>query len=172
MLGSSSCELGFSFRVRRDRVGPFALAPGRLPWGLVPLRGVSPASPRFSELPGSPWFRPQRFARSRRFAPRCTLQIYFALLPRPGFVLRGSSPDPAVPPRRWPLTSRRWRRVSVAGFPTTPSRVASTSGLCSGPGSAATLRWLSPSLRPCPVACSPSDSRCRPCLRDERRLHP
>jgi hypothetical protein len=54
------------------------------------------------EHPGSPQFRPQRFARSRRFAPRCTLQIYFTLLPRPGFPLRGSSPDLAAPPRRWP----------------------------------------------------------------------
>jgi len=54
------------------------------------------------EHPGPPSFRPQRFARSRRLTPRCTLQVCFALLPRPGFSLRGSSPDPAAPPRRWP----------------------------------------------------------------------
>lgn len=92
MLGSSSCELRFSSRVRRDRVGPFALAPGRLPWGLVPLRGVNPASPHPDEHPGSPSFRPQRFARSRRLTPRCTLQVCFALLPRPGF--RSGVPPP------------------------------------------------------------------------------
>jgi hypothetical protein len=108
VAGSSSYELGSppefvvtaSARIARVACAPRALE--RLPWGFSPHRGISPASPLNSEHPGSPMFRPQRFARSRRLTPRCTLQIYFTLLPRPGFSLRGSSPDPAAPPRRWP----------------------------------------------------------------------
>jgi hypothetical protein len=144
----------------------------RLPWGFHPHRGVSPASPLNSEHPGSPSFRPQRFARSRRLTPRCTLQICFTLLPRPGFSLRGSSPDPAAPPRRWPCP------LAVGAASLSPvarrrqARVASTSGPRSGPGSAALPRGLAQVRRPCPVAFSPSDSRCRPCPRSERRLHP
>jgi len=105
-----------------------------------------------ASIPSSPTFRPQRFARSRRLSPRRTLQICFTLLPRPGFPLRGYTPDLAAPPRRWPLPSRRWRRRSVAGFPTTPSCVASTSGPCSRSGSGARPRGFSSRSCPCPVA--------------------
>jgi hypothetical protein len=66
------------------------------------------------EHPSSPRFRPQRFARSRRFTPRRTLQIYFTLLPRPGFPLWGSSPDLAAPPRRWPCP------LAVGAVPLSP----------------------------------------------------
>jgi len=65
---------------------------GRLPWGLVPLRDDSPASPPAMSVPGSPSFRPQRFSRSRRLAPRQTLQACFILQPRPGFALQGFPP--------------------------------------------------------------------------------
>jgi len=41
-------------------------------------------------------FRPQRFARSRRFAPPRASRIYFAALPCPGFSLQG------FPPLAWP----------------------------------------------------------------------
>jgi hypothetical protein len=65
---------------------------GRLPWGLPPLRDISPASPLPTGIPGPSMFRPQRFARSRRLAPRQTLQTCFILLPRPGFSLQGFPP--------------------------------------------------------------------------------
>jgi hypothetical protein len=40
-------------------------------------------------------FRPQRFARSRRFSPPRTLRICFTPLPRPGFSFRGFRPSPS-----------------------------------------------------------------------------
>jgi hypothetical protein len=43
-------------------------------------------------IPGPPVFRPQRFARSRRLAPRSALQACFVPLPRPGFALQGVVP--------------------------------------------------------------------------------
>lgn len=107
--GSSSRELGSP---PEFVVPASARSPGRLPWGLDPLRGVSPASPPPTGIPGPPTFRPQRFARSRRFAPRCALQTCFILLPRPGFALQGfPPPTQPVPPRRWPVPSRRSRRL-------------------------------------------------------------
>jgi hypothetical protein len=80
LLQSSSC-------LRRPGV-----ATGRLPWGLEPLRDISLASPRPMGIPGPPLFRPQRFTRSRRLAPRTALQTCFILLPRPGFPLQGVPP--------------------------------------------------------------------------------
>ncbi len=50
----------------------------------------------------------------------------------PGFLPRPSCTTSSVA-----MSSRRWRRVSVAGCPTTPSHVASTSGPRSRSGSAA-----------------------------------
>jgi hypothetical protein len=89
LLLSSSC-------LRRPE-HPSRLAPtcdhGRLPWGSTPLRDISPASPLSMSIPGSPLFRPQRFARSRRLAPRSALQTCFILLPRPGFALQGVPPS-------------------------------------------------------------------------------
>src|SRR5688572_8156255 len=40
-------------------------------------------------------FRPQRFSRSRRFAPLSALWACFIPLPRPGFTLQGLSPQPS-----------------------------------------------------------------------------
>lgn len=69
----------------------------RLPWGLVPLHDISRPSPHPPGIPCPTSFRPQRFARSRRFPPRPTLRIYFATLPCPGFSLQGfASHDPAA----------------------------------------------------------------------------
>lgn len=88
LLLSSSCLR------RSEHPGRFAPScdPERLPWGSLPLRDISPASPRSMSIPGSPLFRPQRFARSRRLAPRSALQTCFILLPRPGFALQGVPP--------------------------------------------------------------------------------
>jgi hypothetical protein len=87
--GSSSRELGSP---PEFVVPASARLTGRLPWGLSPLRDISPASPRPAGIPGPPMFRPQRFTRSRRLAPRSTLQTCFILLPRPGFLLQGFPP--------------------------------------------------------------------------------
>ena len=124
-----------SSRVRRAYVGPWSVSHlrtrrdrGRLPWGSYPLRDINPASPLPTGIPGPPMFRPQRFSRSRRLTPRCTLQACFILLPRPGFALQGfQSPDSAEPPRRWPVPPRRWHLQPAAGCPTTPATCASTS---------------------------------------------
>jgi hypothetical protein len=59
---------------------------------LRPLRDDSSASPRSAGIPGPPQFRPQRFARSRRLAPRSALPACFIRLPRPGFALQGLPP--------------------------------------------------------------------------------
>lgn len=59
---------------------------------LRPLRDDSSASPRPAGIPGPPLFRPQRFARSRRLAPRSALPACFIRLPRPGFALQGLPP--------------------------------------------------------------------------------
>jgi hypothetical protein len=87
--GSSSRELGSP---PEFVVPASARLTGRLPWGLSPLRDISPASPLPTSIPGSSMFRPQRFTRSRRLAPRQTLQTCFILLPRPGFLLQGFPP--------------------------------------------------------------------------------
>jgi hypothetical protein len=150
--GSSSSQLGSPPEFVASASGRSLEHPGAIRgvWFLVAASIVRVHLP--ASVPGSPTFRPQRFARSRRFAPRRILQICFALLPRPGFPLRGYTPDLAAPPRRWPVPSRRWRRVSVVGCPTTPSRVASTSVPCSRSGSGARPRGVSPRSCPCPVA--------------------
>jgi len=99
----------------------------RLPSGSLPLRDISPWSPLFDEHPGSPSFRPQRFSRSRRFAPPRSLQAYFIPLPRPGFRFRGFLPRTsrltssvlrllsplASSSYRWQATSASSRRVDL-----------------------------------------------------------
>jgi hypothetical protein len=65
----------------------------RLPWGSAPLRGTSPRSPLTERASQArPTVRPQRFARSRRFAPPRALRVCFAPLPRPGFTFQGFAP--------------------------------------------------------------------------------
>jgi len=44
-----------------------------------------------------PKFRPQRSTRSRRFAPRCALRVYFTPQPCLGFTFQGFSPRPSRP---------------------------------------------------------------------------
>jgi hypothetical protein len=97
--GSSSCGLGspselvVSTSARTSAsCSRTARDSRRLPWGLPPLRDNSSSSPPAMSVPGSPSFRPQRFSRSRRLAPRRALQACFILLPRPGFALQGLPP--------------------------------------------------------------------------------
>jgi len=79
-----------------------ALAPNTSQ-GLVPIRDMSSWSPLSMSIPGSSAFRPQRFARSRRFPPPNTLRAYFIPQPRPGFALQGFS---SLPSRLVSSTSR------------------------------------------------------------------
>jgi len=51
----------------------------------------------YREPPKLTTFRPQRFARSRRFPPPHTLRAYFIPLPRPGFTFQGFSSLPSRP---------------------------------------------------------------------------
>ena len=96
------------------------------------------------------------------FRPAATSRIL-----APGFLPRPSCTTSSVA-----MSSRRWRRVSVAGCPTTPSHAASTSGPRSRSGSAAPPRGLAQVSARVPSRLSPSDSCCRPCPCDEQRLHP
>jgi len=130
-----------SSRVGRVRVGPFTLVPGRLPWGLVPLRDVDPVSPLGGERPRLAYIPPAAFHTLSTACSSPGLADLFRSAATSRISLRGCPPDLAAPPHRWPLPSRRWRRVSVAGCPTTPSRVASTSG----PSLQAGIRCSSPS---------------------------
>jgi hypothetical protein len=92
-------------------------------------RGVhSPAG-----IPGPPTFRPQRFTRSRRFAPPPALRACFIALPCPGFSLQG------FVPRSSRITSSVTDTLAPlvpppAGCPA-PANVTSTSGSCSRPWS-------------------------------------
>jgi len=71
----------------------------RLPWGFPPLRGTSTRSPLTGRASQAlPTVRPQRFSRSRRFAPPRALRVCFAPLPRPGFTSQGVVP--AAQPER------------------------------------------------------------------------
>ena len=146
--GSSSRELGSP---PEFVVPASARLTGRLPWGLPPLRDISPASPLPTSIPGPPMFRPQRFTRSRRLAPRRTLQTCFILLPRPGFSLQGVPPPTRpVPPRRWPLPSRRWRRLLP---PVTRRRRRASrrpQGLLQA-GIRSASESVTPRSRPCPL---------------------
>jgi len=67
-----------------------------------PVRFCSPSRPHckkstFRKPPKLTLFRPQRFTRSRRLPPPCTLRAYFIPLPRPGFTFQGFSSLPSRP---------------------------------------------------------------------------
>jgi hypothetical protein len=85
-------------------------------------------------VPHPTMFRPQRFARSRRFAPPRALRACFIALPRPGFSLQGF--PPTIRPYRISATvTLAPLAPPPAGCPA-PANVASTSGSCSEPWSA------------------------------------
>lgn len=133
LLLSSSC-------LRRP-----GLEAGRLPWGSCTssrrqLReSTSGGHPRPTFVPSSAF---------RTLPTACSSQCLAGLF-HPAATSRfrapgASSPEPAVPPRRWPLPPRRWRRPPVTGCPMTPAGVASTSRSSSGPRSAAPAEGLAP----------------------------
>lgn len=133
--GSSSRELGsppeFVVPTSARASMPHSRATcdhGRLPWGLLPLRDLSPASPLFDEHPRLAFVPPSAFhALSAVSSSQCLAGLFHpaatSRLRAPG----GSSPDPAGAPRRCPVPPRRWSRPPVAGCPTTPAVVTSTS---------------------------------------------
>lgn len=123
--------------------------PELLPW--VPslfttsTRGVHCVS----GIPCPSPFRPQRFTRSRRFAPPRALRIYFAALPCPGFSLQGFPPP--IQPRHISVAATLAPLAPPpAGFPA-PANVASTSGSCSRPESAVSGGFFRPARHPCPL---------------------
>lgn len=118
---------------------------GRLPWGSPTssrrqlCESTSGRHPRPTSVPPSAFRTLSTACSSQRLAglfhPAATSRFR-----APG----ASSPEPAVPPRRWPIPPRRWRRPPVTGCPMTPAGVASTSRSSSGPGSAAPAEGLAP----------------------------
>ena len=85
--------------------------------------------------PRSPLFRPRRFARPRRFPPPLTLQVYFTLLPRPGFALQG-----------FPLTDSR--TSSHSPLPSCCSLSPPTRSKLRAPETKVQLQGLAPSESP------------------------
>jgi hypothetical protein len=91
--GSSFHELYLSYRVRTA-----SNLPRTSPCEAPPLEFPSPSRHQFEESTcerasqAHPTVRPQRFSRSRRFAPLRTLRVYFTPQPRPGFTFQGFSP--------------------------------------------------------------------------------
>jgi len=99
---SFSRELDVSFRVRATYDLPLETskqpcdhpeAKERLPWGFVPLRGISWRRPLPAGAPSSDLtLRPWRSSRLRRFTPPPALRVCFTPQPRPGFALQGIVP--------------------------------------------------------------------------------
>jgi len=128
---------------------PAALRPReakeRLPWGYVPLRGISWQRPLTTEAPNFDLtLRPWRFSRLRRFTPPPALRVYFTPQPRPGFTLQG-----IVPPRgafdrfpsQLPSCPLDELACNLAAAPASPPR---TSGLCSP----RRVRWPRRAVKP------------------------
>jgi len=106
--GSSSRALPLLYRVLTDSDPPEPLRVRAPSLGFTSQSRRQHRESTCGELPTAlPMFRPQRFSRSRRFAPLAALRACFIPLPRPGFTLQGLSPQPShrdSSPRR-PLVS-------------------------------------------------------------------
>lgn len=104
-----------SSRVRCVCVGPFALAPGRLPWGLVPLRGVDLASPLTSEHPKLAYVPPSAFRTlSTAFSSQDLADLFHSAatsrIPAPGLHPRPSCTTSSVAGALAPLAPPLCRR--------------------------------------------------------------
>jgi hypothetical protein len=141
--GSSSREVGSP----PEFVMPAsARSPGRLPWGLSPLRDVNPASPRFDGHPRPTSVPPPAF---HTLSTACS-SLCLAGLFHPAATSRlrasgGSSPDLSGSTSSVARASSPLAPSPAAGCPTTPESVASTSRPSSRPGSAAPPEGLAPS---------------------------
>jgi len=167
--GSSSRELGSP---PEFVVPASARSPGRLPWGLVPLRDVNPASPRFDGHPRPTCVPPSAF---RTLSTACS-SLDLAGLFHPAATSRlrasgGSSPDLTGSTSSVARSSSPLAPSPAAGCPATPESVASTSRPCSRPGSAAPAALLTPTLPVSPRALpAPSGSLRQSWRRGERLL--
>jgi hypothetical protein len=111
----------------------FVTCPTRVPSNLPGFRSHSRhehmKSTRHRASHGSTMVRPQRFSRSRRFAPSHTLRAYFIPQPRPGFALQGLS---LLPSRLASSTSRALMSLTSLSSqrvaPLVPDPLASPSG--------------------------------------------
>jgi hypothetical protein len=91
--GSSSHELASPSELVTDPNPSDAEASDNLPWSSCPHRDISTRSLLEDGTSKSHLaFRPQRFSRSRRFAPSSTLRVYFTSQPRSGFTFQGLFP--------------------------------------------------------------------------------
>jgi len=163
-VGSSSCGLGsppefvVSTSARTSLpCSRTARDSGRLPWGLISSSRRQHGKSTLDERPGLIYVPSAAFL---ALSTACS-SPHLAGLFHPAATSRirapgGSSPDPASPPRRWPVPPRRWRRSPVASCLTTPARVASTSRSSPESGSATSVRGLAPANVRVPscVSCS------------------
>jgi hypothetical protein len=116
LLQSSSC-------LRRP-----GLDTGRLPWGLEPLRDISPASPLNSEHPRPAYVPPSAFhTLSTACSSHCLADLFHPAATSRFPASGASSPDLTVPTSSMGLASAPLAPSPAAGFPTTPESVASTS---------------------------------------------
>jgi hypothetical protein len=141
--GSSSRELGSP---PEFVVPASARSPGRLPWGLLPLRDVNPASPRFDGHPRPTCVPPPAF---RTLSTACS-SLDLAGLFHPAATSRllasgVSSPDLSGSTSSVVRASAPLAPSPAAGCPATPECVASTSRPSPRPGSAASPEVLAPS---------------------------
>jgi len=109
--GSSSRELRSPSEFLRAVTCPLRLRSGRLPWGFLPLHDLNPQSPRCDGHPSSACVPPSTFRTSSTVCSSAGLASLFRLAAVCRVLAPGdSSRAPAVPTRRRPLPSRRWRR--------------------------------------------------------------
>jgi hypothetical protein len=155
--GSSSRELGSP---PEFVVPASARSPGRLPWGLSPLRDVSPASPRFDGHPRPTCVPPSAFRTlSTACSSHCLADLFHPAATSRLLASGGSSPDLTGTTSSVAHSSAPLAPSPAAGCPTTPESVASTSRPCSRPGSAAPAEVLAPRVARVPsCASAPSGS--------------
>jgi hypothetical protein len=123
-----------------------ARSPGRLPWGLLPLRDLNPASPRFDGHPRPTCVPPSAF---RTLSTACS-SLDLAGLFHPAATSRllasgASSPDLSGSTSSVARASSPLAPSPAAGCPATPECVASTSRPSPRPGSAVPPEGLAPS---------------------------
>jgi len=146
ITGSSSPELGPLSRVRH-RFSPAWLPQqsdtslGFFLFFATQVRGIH----LLAGFSYPPTVRPQRFSRSRRFAPPHTVRACFIPQPRPRFHFRGFPQQPADLAHRQPVPSCRLLVIACGRVtPPTPAITTSPSGLWSGCRSVATDRFFTP----------------------------
>jgi hypothetical protein len=154
-----SCESGFILSCACPPLqSSYRIAPARSVRSGLPSLGflllIATSEPRVhlpTSFPRPPMFRPQRFSRSRRFAPLDTLRACFIPLPRPGFSLQGVSP---LPSRADSSPSRSLLPFAdlhlQQSFLRCPVPAVAPSGLCSRQRSVAPSRVISSARRPIP----------------------